>query len=79
MIDKKKLNEAIEKLRLQLMMDGGDMELVSASDDGVVEVRLLGHCSLCVHAKNTLKFGIEKFVKKLVPGVKELVSVSIGE
>jgi len=51
------------------------VELVDVSDDGTVKVRLTGACHGCPMAQMTLKMGIEKVIKKLVPGVKEIVAV----
>jgi Fe-S cluster biogenesis protein NfuA len=57
-------------------MDGGDVELVDISDDGIVKVRLQGHCSGCAHAQETLKFGIERAIKQFVPDVIRVESVA---
>ena len=51
------------------------MELLEITDDGIVKVRLQGHCAGCMHAQETLKFGIERAIKKLVPEVKSVVSI----
>ena len=45
------------------------------SQDGTVSVKLTGACGGCPMAEMTLKMGIEKFLKKEVPEVKEVVSV----
>jgi len=47
MVDKEKVKEVLEKIRPQLQMDGGDVELVDITDDGIVKVRLQGHCAGC--------------------------------
>ena len=72
---KDKVQEAINQIRPGLQADGGDVELVDVSDDGVVKVRLVGACSGCAMAQMTLKMGIEKFLKEKVPEVKEVVAV----
>ena len=66
---------AINQIRPNLQADGGDVELVDVGEDGVVKVRLTGACRGCPMSQMTLKMGIEKFLKKEVPGVKEVVSV----
>jgi Fe-S cluster biogenesis protein NfuA len=48
MVDKEKVKEVLEKIRPQLQMDGGDVELVEITDDGIVKVRLMGHCAGCI-------------------------------
>ncbi|MBD3195902.1 MAG: NifU family protein, partial [Candidatus Lokiarchaeota archaeon] len=42
MVNEEKVKEVIEKIRPQLQMDGGDVELLEITDDGVVKVRLQG-------------------------------------
>ena len=46
-MDEAKVREVIDKIRPQLQADGGDIELISVEDDGIVKVRLLGHCAGC--------------------------------
>ncbi len=55
-------------------MDGGNIEFASY-DDGVVNVVLQGSCSGCPSATVTLKSGIEGMLKRMIPEVKEVVSV----
>lgn len=72
---KEKVKEIIEKIRPNLQADGGDVELVDVTEDGVVKVRLLGACKGCPMSQMTLKMGIESYLKKLVPEVKRVDSV----
>jgi len=66
---------ALEAVRPTLQADGGDVELVEVTDDGVVRVRLQGACHGCPMAQMTLKNGIEKVIMDQVPGVKEVEAV----
>ncbi len=72
---KDKVQEALNGIRPALQADGGDVELVDVSDDGIVKVRLTGACHGCPMSQMTLKMGIEKEVKKLVPEIKSVESV----
>ncbi|HNQ81084.1 MAG: NifU family protein [Acidobacteriota bacterium] len=72
---KDKVEAALNKIRPQLQMDGGDVELVGIDPDGVVKVRLKGACGGCPMSQMTLKMGIERILKKEVPEVKEVVSL----
>ncbi len=72
---KEEIQKAIDKVRPGLQADGGDVELVDVSPDGVVKVRLTGACHGCPMSQMTLKMGIEKIIKQQVPSVKEVVSV----
>lgn len=64
----------LEQIRPALQADGGDVELVEVSDEGVVKVRLVGACGHCPMSTMTLKMGIERTLKDKVPGVKEVVA-----
>jgi Fe-S cluster biogenesis protein NfuA len=72
---KETVQAAIEKIRPMLKADGGDVELVGVSDEGIVQVRLQGACSGCPMSQMTLKNGIERIIKQEVPGVKSVESV----
>jgi Fe-S cluster biogenesis protein NfuA len=73
---KEKVQDAINRIRPNLQADGGDVALVDITDDGVVKVKLLGACHGCPMSQMTLKMGIQKYLVKEVPGVREVVSVS---
>lgn len=70
------VEKALEKTRTVLQGDGGDVELVNVSADGIVQVRLKGACSGCPMATMTLKSLIERVLKKEVPEVKEVQAVA---
>jgi Fe-S cluster biogenesis protein NfuA len=72
---KEEVQKAINIVRPNLQADGGDVELVDVSADGVVKVKLTGACHGCPMSQMTLKMGIEKIIKQQVPGVKEVISV----
>lgn len=69
------VKEVLEQVRPALQADGGDVELVEVTEDGVVKVRLKGACGSCPMSTMTLKMGIERTLKEKVPGVKEVVGV----
>ena len=72
---KEQVEIALNKIRPALNSDGGSVELVNVSPDGVVSVRLTGACAGCPMSEMTLKMGIEKKLKEEVPEVKEVVSL----
>ncbi len=63
----------IDKLRPLIQADGGDIELVDVSDEGVVSVKLHGACVGCPSSAMTLKMGVERNLKEHVPEIKEVV------
>jgi len=70
---KAEVESALEKIREGLRVDGGDVQLVDIAD-GIVKVKLQGHCAGCPFSQMTLKNFIEKELKKNVQGVKGVVS-----
>jgi len=73
MPDLESVKKAIEDVRPSLQADGGDIELLSVSEDGKVSVKLKGACGSCPMAIITLKQGVEAYLRKVVPGVTEVV------
>jgi len=71
---KEKIELALDKIRPVLMADGGNVELVEVTPDGVVKVRLTGACGGCPMSQMTLKQGVEKVIKQEVSEVKEVVA-----
>ena len=71
-----KVREALEKVRPSLQRDGGDVELVEVTEDGIVKVRLQGACAGCPMAQMTLQMGIEQTLKEMVPEVKAVQGVA---
>ena len=72
---REKVAETLETIRPFLQRDGGDVELVDVSDDGVVQVRLTGACNGCPMAQMTLSEGIERELKAQIPELKRVVAV----
>ena len=75
MVTVDEIQEALSFIRPHFQADGGDVEFVSLSEDGVVSVRLKGACGSCPVALMTLKSGIEAQLKESYPDIKEVVSV----
>ncbi len=70
-----KVKEALDKVRVSLQADGGDVELIGVDDEGVVKVKLTGACGGCPMASMTLKTGIERVLKQEVPQIKRVEAV----
>ena len=71
---KAEVAKAIEEVRPHLQVDGGDVELLDVVD-GVVRVKLKGACAGCPMSQMTVKWGVENFLKKKVPGVKSVEAI----
>ncbi len=72
---REKVEAALDKIRPMLQADGGDVELVEITDNGIVKVKLQGACAGCPMSQMTLKNGIERVVLKEVPEAKGVESV----
>lgn len=72
---KEDVSRAIQDVRPSLQADGGDIELVSVDENGLVKVRLKGACNGCPMATMTLKQGVERYLKQKVPGVISVEAV----
>ncbi len=76
---KEKVAQVLDEIRPSLQADGGDVELVDVTDDGIVKVKLVGSCGSCPFAMMTLKSGIERVLKQEIPDVKEVKAVGLTE
>lgn len=69
-----RVQAALDRIRPAVQMDGGDVQLVDVTNEGVVTVQMMGACGGCPMAMLTLKAGIERIVKQQVPEVTEIVA-----
>ena len=60
-------SDALEAVRPYLHEHGGEVEVLAVSS-GVVQVRLLGSCSGCTSAAQTLQHGVEEALRENLPG-----------
>lgn len=72
---KQKVEASLAKIRPALQADGGGVELVDVSDDGIVSVRLTGACGGCPMSTMTLKMGIERTLRQQIPEVERVEAV----
>lgn len=72
---KEQIQDAINYIRPVLQADGGDIELVDVTDDGVVLVRLQGACAGCPMSRMTLKAGVERALMERIPTIKEVRNI----
>jgi Fe-S cluster biogenesis protein NfuA len=63
-------------IRPAVQSDGGDLELVDITPEGVVQIRLHGACVGCPSSTMTLQVGIERNLKAHVPEVRAVQSVA---
>jgi Fe-S cluster biogenesis protein NfuA len=71
----KKIKNVLLQIEPYLKADGGGVEFVDFTDDNVVLVKLTGACGDCPHSTQTLKNGIERTMKSVIPEVKSVEKV----
>jgi len=72
---KEKVEAVINQIKPFLRADGGDVELISVDDVGVVKVRLQGACASCAFSQITLANVIEQRIKDAVPEINRVEAV----
>lgn len=69
------VENALTEIRPYLEADGGNISLVSISND-TVTVQLEGACVGCSVNQMTLKNGVEATIKKYAPQIKHIIEVN---
>ena len=64
----------LDEMRPYLMADGGNVELVGL-DGPVVKLRLQGACGSCPSSTMTLRMGIERRLREMIPEIAEVEQV----
>ncbi len=64
----------LNELRPFLIADGGNVEIVEI-DGPVIKVRLQGACGSCPSSTMTLKMGIERKLREMIPEISEVIQV----
>jgi Fe-S cluster biogenesis protein NfuA len=73
---REQVEHVLNLIRPAVQSDGGDLELVDISEDGVVSVRFHGACVGCPSSTMTLQAGIERNLKDHIPGVTAVEAVN---
>lgn len=71
---KEDVEKVLEKVRIGLRREGGDIELVDIKDS-VVYVRLKGACGTCPMSTLTLKSWVEANLKREIPEISTVQAV----
>ena len=74
-IDRNRVEFVLDHIRPSLQADGGDLELVEITEEGIVRVRLMGACNGCALSTLTIKNGVEHILKDHVPEVLRVEAV----
>ena len=74
MIDKARVEEVLDMIRPALQRDGGDIVLMGV-EGNTVTVKLVGNCSGCPSSTYTMKLGVERHLKAMIPEIEEVIAV----
>ena len=69
-----RVEAVLEKVRVALKSEGGDIELVDVRDN-VVYVKLKGSCSTCQMSTLTMKNWVESSIRKEIPEITSVQAV----
>ena len=72
---REKVQGVINLIRPAVQADGGDIELVDVTGEGVVQIRFHGACHGCPSSTMTLQMGIERNLREKVPEVTQVIPV----
>jgi Fe-S cluster biogenesis protein NfuA len=73
---RERIETTLDTIRPALHIDGGDVEFVEFNDqDGVLHLKLVGACGACPISSMTVKHGIERRIKAVIPEVTEVQAV----
>jgi Fe-S cluster biogenesis protein NfuA len=68
------VENVLDEMRPYLMADGGNVELVEL-DGPIVKLRLNGACGSCPSSTMTLRMGIERRLREMIPEIQEVEQV----
>lgn len=71
---KERVERVLDKVRVSLKAEGGDIELLDVRDD-VVYVKLTGACGTCPMSTLTMKSLVETSIKNEIPEIKAVQAV----
>jgi len=71
-----KVKSALAMCRPYLQADGGDVELLRITADGIAELRFHGTCTSCPMSRMTLRAGLERAILKCAPEIRRVEAVS---
>jgi Fe-S cluster biogenesis protein NfuA len=68
------VENVLNEMRPYLMADGGNVELVEL-EGPIVKLRLQGACGSCPSSAMTLRMGIERRLREMIPEIAEVEQV----
>jgi Fe-S cluster biogenesis protein NfuA len=73
------VQKVLDEIRPALQADGGNVELLEITEDGVVKLEMVGACAACPMATMTLRAGIERILFERIPDLVGVEAFSGGQ
>ncbi|MEM7655421.1 MAG: NifU family protein [Bacteroidota bacterium] len=71
-----RIEKALDTVRDYLRSDGGDVRIHQITEEGVLEVELMGNCEICSMSQMTMKAGIEQVVLRAAPEISQVTAIN---
>ena len=73
------VDKVLDEIRPALQADGGNVQVLEVSEDGIVKLEMVGACAGCPMATMTLKTGIERILFERLPDLVGVQAFSGGQ
>lgn len=73
------VEKVLDEIRPALQADGGNVELLEITEDGIVKLDMVGACAACPMATMTLRAGIERILFERIPDLVGVEAFSGGQ
>lgn len=71
-----KVDQALDRIRPAVQADGGNVAIANIdAEKGVLYLQMQGACGGCPSSRMTLKAGIERIVREMVPEIQRVEAV----
>lgn len=70
------IDAALDAVRPHLAVDGGNVEVVDVTDEGIVQVKWLGNCQNCNMSVFTMRAGVEQAIRSRVPEIAGVEAIN---
>jgi Fe-S cluster biogenesis protein NfuA len=74
-----RVEQALDTVRPYLIADGGNVNVLQLTDEGVLQIQMVGNCGTCPISHMTLKTGIEQAIFTAVPEITKIEAVNLSQ
>ena len=71
-----RVDAALDTIRPHMVIDGGNVELIGVTPEGIAQIKWMGNCEGCNMSFMTLRAGIEQTLIASVPEIKGVEAVN---